>query len=99
MTAATKRNYRATFILDTRGREETADQLVDEIKNEIASTGIEVGRVENLGRREFARKPDPKMTAGNYVQYDLSGPPDATLLLREHFKHNTVVFRIMVQSL
>ena len=32
----TKRNYRATFILDNRGREETVDQLVEGVKKVIA---------------------------------------------------------------
>jgi len=33
----TKRNYRATFILDNRGKQETVDQIVDGVKKEIAA--------------------------------------------------------------
>jgi small subunit ribosomal protein S6 len=99
MTAApTKRNYKTTFILDTRGREESVEQLIEDLKKEIAANEIDVLRAENLGRRDFARTPDPKLTAGNYVQFDLAGPPETMKKLNEHFRLNPVVFRIVVQS-
>lgn len=95
---ATKKTYRATLILDTRGREETIEQLIEEVKKEIAATGIEILKTDNLGRRDFARKPDPDVPAGNYLQLDLAGPGNTTELLREHFRLNPVVYRLLVQS-
>jgi len=97
-TAALKKNYKATLILDTRGREETADQLVADLQKEIASLGIEVSKVENLGRREFARKTDPALPAGNYAQYDVAGGSDTAVRLQEHFRLNPLVYRVLVQS-
>ena len=44
-----KRNYRATFILDTNGVEETVEQIIENVKQEIATVEGEVGEVENLG--------------------------------------------------
>lgn len=98
MTAATLKKYKATIILDTRGREESAEQLMDDVKKEIASLGIEVLEEENLGRRDFARQPDPRIGTGNYVQYFLSGPPETGAQLQEHFRLNSAVFRVFVQS-
>jgi small subunit ribosomal protein S6 len=97
MTAAKTKNYRATFILDTRGREESVDQLIEDLKKETAGLGLEVLKVENLGRRDFARKPDPKVPAGNYMQMDLTGPIGTMERLQEHFRLNPVVYRILVQ--
>ena len=97
-TAAQKRNYKATLILDTRGREETADQLVADLQKEIASLGLEVSKVESLGRRDFARKTDPALPAGNYAQYELTGGPDTAAQLQEHFRLNPLVYRVLVQS-
>ena len=34
---STKRNYRATFILDNRGKEDSVDQLVEGVKKEIVA--------------------------------------------------------------
>lgn len=100
MTAtATKKNYKTTLILDTRGREENADQLVVDLQKEIASLGIDVLKVENLGRREFARKTDPALPAGNYVQYDVAGGVETATRIQEHFRLNPIVYRVLVQSI
>jgi hypothetical protein len=32
-------NYKATFILDTRGREESVDELVGSLKGELEKVG------------------------------------------------------------
>ena len=87
------------MILDTRGREESAEQLVEDISKEIAKAGVEVLKVESLGRRDFARHPDPRITAGNYVQFDLAGPPDTVDRIRTQFRHNPVLFRLIIQSI
>ena len=86
------------MILDTRGREESVDQLIEEIRKEIASIEIEVLGVEQLGRREFARVTDPGLTAGNYVQFKLAGPPETSTRLNEHFRLNPVVYRIVLEQ-
>ena len=98
MTATATRKYKATIILDTRGREETAEQLIEEVKKEISSQGVEVVGEENLGRKDFARQPDPKIGAGNYVQLILAGPPDTPANLQEHFRLNKLVYRLLIQS-
>jgi small subunit ribosomal protein S6 len=65
---ATKRNYRASFILDNRGKEDSIDQIVDGVKNEITALQGEVTGVENLGKKDFVRVTDRKFTSGAYVQ-------------------------------
>lgn len=98
MTAATLKSYKTTIILDTRGREESAEQLMEEVKKEISSLGIEVLEEENLGRHDFARQPNPRIGAGNYVQFQLSGSPETAAQLQEHFRLNPAVYRIFVQA-
>jgi small subunit ribosomal protein S6 len=86
------------FILDTRGREESVEQLFDEVKKEIAAAGVEIIEAENLGRSDFARVTDAKMPAGNYVEVTVGGPADTARLLQEHFRLNPAVYRVFVQS-
>ena len=93
-----KRNYRATFILDNRGREETVDQLVENVKKEIAAVKGEVSAVENVGKRDFARITDKKLAGAHYVQIDFSGPGDAPQHLRERLRLNNTVYRTFIQS-
>lgn len=95
---ATKRNYRATFILDNRGREETIDQLVDGVKEVIAAVKGEVTAVEPLGKKDFVRVTDKKLTGAAYVQINFSGPADAPAHLRERLRLNNSVYRTFIQS-
>ena len=96
--SSTKRNYRATFILDNRGREETVDQLVDGVKKVIAEVHGEVSGVQTVGKKDFVRVTDKKMTGANYVQVNFSGPATAPAQLREKLRLNNSVYRTFIQS-
>ena len=94
----TKRNYKATFILDNRGKEDTVDQLIDGVKKEITAVQGEVTAVENIGRREFIRKTDNKFPAGVYVQMNFSAPAGAPAQLHERLRLNDSVYRALVEN-
>ncbi|MEI6862438.1 MAG: 30S ribosomal protein S6 [Verrucomicrobiota bacterium] len=98
MSTTTKRNYRATFILDNRGKEDSAEQIIAGVKQEIVKIGGEVGVVENLGRKDFIRVTDPKFSAGTYVQVAFAAPPSAPAALREQLRLNPSIYRTFVQS-
>ena len=93
-----KHNYKATFILDNRGKEDSVDQLIEGVKKEIAAVHGEVTAVENLGRREFARKTDAKFPAGVYVQVSFAAPPAAPAQLHERLRLNDNVYRALVEN-
>jgi small subunit ribosomal protein S6 len=93
-----KRNYKATFILDNRGKEDSVDQIVEGVKKEIAAVQGEVTAVENLGRRDFARKTDDKFPAGVYVQVNFSAPAAAPAQLHERLRLNDSVYRALVEN-
>lgn len=93
-----KRNYRATFILDNRGVEDTVEQLIENVKQEIVTVEGEVAEVENLGQREFARVTDPRLPAGTYVQVDFTAPGTAPAALKERLRLNRTVYRTYIES-
>jgi small subunit ribosomal protein S6 len=93
-----KRNYKATFILDNRGKEDSVDQILEGVKKEITAVQGEVTAVENLGRRDFARKTDDKFPAGVYVQMNFSAPAAAPAQLHERLRLNGAVYRALVES-
>ncbi len=86
------------MILDTRGREESIEQLIEELQTAIAGLGAEVGGSENLGRRDFARQADVNLPAGNYVQFHVAAAPDFGARLRDHFRLNKLVNRTLFQA-
>jgi small subunit ribosomal protein S6 len=94
----TKRNYRATFILDNRGREETIDQIIEGVKKEIAAVQGEISAVENLGRKDFARITDSKFPDAVYVQINFAAPADGPRHIHERLRLNTSVYRVLIQS-
>lgn len=94
----TKRSYRATFILDNRGKEESIDQIVDGVKQVIAAVKGEVTAVENLGKKDFVRVTDKKLTGASYVQINFAGPADAPAHLRERLRLNNSVYRTFIQT-
>ena len=93
------RNYRATFILDNRGQEDSIDQLIESVKQEVAAVSGQVTAVENLGKRDFARVTNPKLPSGTYVQMDFSAPATTPAQLRERLRLNHSVYRTFVESL
>jgi small subunit ribosomal protein S6 len=92
------RNYRASFILDNRGKEETIDQIVEGIKKVIVEVKGEVAAVENIGKKDFARITDKKLTGAHYVQITFSGPAGVPAQLREKLRLNGSVYRTFIQS-
>jgi small subunit ribosomal protein S6 len=98
MSNPTKRNYRATFILDNRGKQETVEQIVDGVKKEIAAVHGDVTSVENIGKKDFARVTDRKFTGASYVHVNFSAPPQGPAQLRERLRLNNSVYRTFVQE-
>jgi small subunit ribosomal protein S6 len=94
----TQRKYRATFILDNRGKEETVEQIIDVVKQVIVEVKGEVTAVEQLGRRDFVRVTDKKLTAANYVHIDFTGPATAPAGVHEKLRLNHSVYRSFVRS-
>jgi len=94
----TNRNYKATFILDNRGKEDSVDQIVEGVKKEIAAVQGEVTAIENLGRRDFARVTDDKFPAGVYVQVNFTAPAAAPAQLHERLRLNDSVYRALVEN-
>lgn len=92
------RNYRATFILDNRGKEDTIDDIVEGVKKVIADVQGEVTGVENIGKKDFVRVTDKKFTSGNYVHINFSAPSQAPSQLLEKLRLNGSVYRTFIQS-
>jgi len=96
--SSNNRNYRASFILDNRGKEESIDQIVEGVTKVIAEVKGEVTGVENIGRKDFVRVTDKKMTSGAYVHISFAGPADSPAQLREKLRLNQSVYRTFIQA-
>ncbi|MBX3748971.1 MAG: 30S ribosomal protein S6 [Opitutaceae bacterium] len=93
-----KRNYRATFILDNRGKEDSVEQIIEGLKQDITTLQGEVTGVENLGKRDFARVTDPKLTGATYVHIAFTAAADVPAHLKERLRLNSSVYRTFVEA-
>tara|TARA_B100000900_G_C20580508_1_gene717325 strand:- start:727 stop:1011 length:285 start_codon:yes stop_codon:yes gene_type:complete len=92
-------NYKATFILDTRGREENADELVEGLKGELEGAGAEVTSAQNLGKHDFARAADRRYETGLYAQYKLTGDASMHKNVLEKLRLNKLVSHKIIQKI
>jgi len=86
------------MILDTRNQEKTAEELTEAVKAALTEVGAEISNTEDLGRREFARVTDRNMVAAQYVEFALSAPATFNVDVREKFRLDKSVYRIIVQN-
>ena len=93
-----KRNYRATFILDNRGNADSIEQIIEGVKKEIAAVQGDVTAVENIGKKDFVRVTDKKLTGATYVHVNFSAPSEDPSQLKERLRLNHSVYRTFVQS-
>ena len=98
MSTTTKRNYRATFILDNRGKEDSVDQIIDGVKKDILAVDGVVSAVEALGRRDFARVTDRNLPGATYIQVAFSAPATGPAALKERLRLNSTVYRTFLQT-
>ncbi len=67
-----KRNYRATFILDNRGNADSIETIIEGVKKDITAVQGDVTAVENLGKKDFVRVTDKKLTGATYVHVNFT---------------------------
>lgn len=94
----TKFNYKATFILDTRNREESAEDLIEGLKAELVAAGGDITAVEDMGKKEFERAADRRYTAGTFVQFAATAPAGFPNAVLEKLRLNKLVSHKMIQK-
>ena len=98
MTETQQRNYRVTFILNTREYDQPVETLVGTIKEGLQAAGATLGEVRNLGRQEFIRVTDKRHTGDVYLQMDFSGAAEVPGKITEHFRLDKNVGRVLIES-
>ncbi len=80
-----KKRYEALLVLNTRGKEDSAKEIIERLEKGFAAEGIDVEQTQRLERREFAYAHE-KQTSGYYVNFVLQGEPAAVEKARAKFK-------------
>ena len=89
------KRYEGLFILNTAGKEETLQDTIDKISNEISHAGGKVETVQKMDKKHYARVADKKHSAGYYVNIIFNAAPTVVATLRSKFSLNEDVFRVL----
>lgn len=89
------KRYEALFVLKTAGTEDSIQEMVDRIKAELQKAGAKVSTVQKLDKRTFAY-PSEGLTSGFYVNYVFEAEPATAEKLKNHFKHDEEVHRVIL---
>ena len=86
--------YQALFILDTAGKEDSIDSIVERVSGTLSEEGATVENVEKLEKRNFSRVANRKHSSGFYVNYTFTAEPNVLDALQTKYKLDTQVFRV-----
>ena len=93
------KRYEGLFILNTAGKEEGVNDLVEKLKAEITAQGATIETVQKMEKKAFVRVADNKKKDGYYVNFIFQAGPDAIRKLQSHFTLNADVFRTLFSEL
>ncbi len=80
-----KKQYEALFALDTRGKEESAKEIIERIEKDLAAGGASVEQTQRLEKRELAYEHN-HLKQAYYVNFVIETEPSNIVKLKEKFK-------------
>ncbi len=90
--------YEALLILDTSGKDDDVQGIIEMLKTEFKQEGASVEQVQKMDRRNFSYV-SGKLSSGFYVNFIFTAPPDAIDKLKAKLRLNPVVYRQHYQKL
>ena len=86
----TTRRYEALLVLNTKGKEEPANDMIEAIEKQIKAAKIEVEQIQRLEKRQFAYT-SHKQSAGYYVNFIIHATPEQIDALRDKWKLDSTI--------
>ncbi|MBL9182042.1 MAG: 30S ribosomal protein S6 [Prosthecobacter sp.] len=87
-----KRQYEALIVLDTKGKEESVEQLVSTVSKDLEAAGLKITQIDNLGKRKFPFNPR-HVEAGTFINFHCEGAPAAVDAARAKLKLNDSIYQ------
>lgn len=98
MSLQTKRKYKITIILDTRGYDSPVGTLEEKVSAMLGEIGAEVESIQNLGRQDFVRVTVTGHEGDTYLVIMASGDASLPATFQERVRLNKEIKRVLVQS-
>lgn len=89
------KRYEGQVILNTAGREDNVNGLVEAVEKEIRAAGGKIETTQKMDKRPFARVTDKRVTSGFYVNFIFEGTPATLAALRGKFALHPEIHRVL----
>ena len=86
------KKYEAMIVLDTKGKEESVEQLVTSVTKELEKAGAKLEQIDNLGKRKFPFNPR-HVEAGYFVNIQFQAEPASLDAARAKLKLNDNIYQ------
>jgi small subunit ribosomal protein S6 len=86
----TKRRYEVLLVLNTKGKEESVNDLIETVEKQIKAEGMELEQTQRLEKRHFAYV-SRKQTSGYYVNFIVHAEPAQIEALQSKWKLDSVI--------
>lgn len=93
-----KNRYEGLFVLNTKGNEESAKEIIDRLEGEFKKEGAEMEQIQRLEKREFSYVAGA-LDAGYFVNFIFEAEPSLIAKLQSKFKLDADVYRQHYQKL
>ncbi len=87
-----KKRYEGLLILNVKGNEESAKEIVEKLEGEFKKEGAELEQTQKIGNRHFSYAPG-HADNGYYVNFVFHGEPTIVEKLKTKFKLSNEVYR------
>jgi len=84
------RKYESLIVLNTKGKEDSVDELVSAVAREMESEGARLDEIKQLGKRKFAYNAR-HLDSGHYVNYIFEADPEQLRSIQSRLKLNGIV--------
>ena len=84
------RKYEGLIVLNTKGNEDSVDDLVGSVAKEMESEGAKLDEIQQLGKRKFAYNAR-HLDGGHYVTYVFEAEPAQVEGIQSKLKLNKLV--------
>jgi small subunit ribosomal protein S6 len=84
------RKYEGLIVLNTKGKEDSVDELVGAVAREMEAEGAKLDEIKQLGKRKFAYNAR-HLDSGHYVNYIFEADSQQVKSIQSRLKLNGTV--------
>ncbi len=93
-----RNRYEALLILNTGGKDDTVQELIDRLEGDFRTEGAQVEQIQKMDRRNFAYVAG-KQSSGFYTNFVFTAEPSLIDKLKAKFRLDPSVYRQHYQKL